>query len=281
MRRFIDPLWEEVDAASLVVFRAMFGAIMLVECWRFWVNGWIERHYIRPEFFFKYYGFDWVEPWPGSGMYWHFALLAVLSLLISAGVLYRLATVLCFFAFTYVFLLDQARYLNHFYLVILIAALMMVIPAPRLAAPAPAWAVWLFRLQFEVMYIFAGIVKVNADWLRLEPLGMWLARRDDMPLIGELFNDDWVVALASYGSIAIHIVGAPLLLFKRTRGPVMVLYFAFHLANHFLFRIGIFPWVAMAGTLLFLEPDWPRRAVRWTRSLFRGRAESAAASAHV
>ena len=99
----------------------MFGLIMLVECWRFWSNGWIERHYIAPEFFFKYYGFEWVEPWPGDGMYWHFAALALLSLLIRLGVLYRLATVLFFFAFSYVFLLDQARYLNHFYLVVLIA----------------------------------------------------------------------------------------------------------------------------------------------------------------
>lgn len=258
-------MFEEVDAASLVAFRVMFGLVMLVECWRFWSKGWIERHYIEPTFFFKYYGFEWIEPWPGSGMYWHFALLAGLSLLIMPGVFYRLATILFFFAFTYVFLLDQARYLNHFYLVILIGLILMVIPAPGLRAATPAWSVWLFRLQFEVMYIFAGIVKINADWLRLEPLGMWLARRDDWPLVGELLTQDWVVAVASYGSIAIHIIGAPLLLWRRTRGPVMVLYFAFHLLNHFLFNIGIFPWVAMAGTLLFLEPDWPRRAVRFTK----------------
>ena len=70
-RRFIDPLFAEVDASALVVFRVMFGLIMLVECWRFWSKGWIERHYIEPDFFFKYYGFGWVEPWPGDGMYWH------------------------------------------------------------------------------------------------------------------------------------------------------------------------------------------------------------------
>ena len=243
----------------------MFGVIMLVECWRFWSKGWIERHYIAPQFSFKYYGFEWVEAWPGEGMYWHFAALAVLSLLITLGVLYRLATVAFFFAFTYVFLLDQARYLNHFYLVMLIAFVLMVIPAPRLAAPTPAWSMWLFRLQFEVMYVFAGIVKINADWLRLEPMGMWLARRDDFFLLGDLFQQDWVVALASYGAIAIHIIGAPLLLVKATRGWVMAIYFAFHLMNHFLFQIGIFPWVAMAGTLLFLEPDWPRRAIRATK----------------
>jgi len=46
-----------------------------------------------------------------------------------------------------------------------------------------------------------------------------------------------------------------------------VIYFAFHLMNHFMFNIGIFPWVAMAGTLIFLEPDWPRRALRATKQL--------------
>jgi len=266
-RRFIDPLFEEVDASSLVALRVMFGLIMLWECWRFWSKGWIERHYIAPEFFFKYYGFEWVQAWPGDGMYWHFAALAVLALLITLGVLYRAATVLFFLAFTYVFLLDQARYLNHFYLVILIAVALMVIPAPHLRSPTPAWSIWLFRLQFEVMYIYAGIVKINADWLRLEPMGMWLARRDDFFLLGDLFQQDWVVAVASYGAIALHIIGAPLLLWKVTRGWVMVIYFAFHLMNHFMFNIGIFPWVAMAGTLIFLEPDWPRRALRATKQL--------------
>ena len=280
-QRVIDPLFEEVDASSLVAFRMMFGVIMLVECWRFWAHGWIERHYIAPQFFFKYYGFEWVEPLPGSGMYWLFAALAVLSLLIMLGALYRLAAVAFFFAFSYVFLLDQARYLNHFFLVILIALIMMLVPAHRAyaldatlrpglrSATVPGWSVWLFRLQFEVMYIYAGIVKINADWLRLEPMGMWLARRDDWPLVGELFLEDWVVATSSYGSIALHIIGAPLLLFRRTRGPTMVIYFAFHLMNHFLFQIGIFPWVAMAGTLLFLEPDWPKRALRWSRESIR------------
>lgn len=63
-QRFVDPLFEQVDASSLAFFRVAFGLIMLVECWRFWAHGWIERHYIRPDFFFKYYGFEWVEPRP-------------------------------------------------------------------------------------------------------------------------------------------------------------------------------------------------------------------------
>ena len=124
----------------------------------------------------------------------------------------------------------------------------------------------------EVMLIYAGLVKVNPDWLRLEPLGMWLARRADAPLIGPLLEQDWVVAVAAYGVIAVHLIGAPLLLFRRTRGPTIVVYFAFHLANHFMFNIGIFPWLTMAATLIFLDPDWPRQALR-SAARFAGRRE--------
>jgi hypothetical protein len=34
----------------------------------------------------------------------------------------------------------------------------------------------------------------------------------------------------------------------------------FHLLNSQLFKIGPFPWLMICATVLFLEPDWPRRA---------------------
>ncbi len=120
-----------------------------------------------------------------------------------------------------------------------------------------------------MVYLFAGLVKVNPDWLRLEPMGMWLARRADFAVIGPYLTEDWVVALAAYGAIVLHLVGAPLLLIPRTRLYVMAVYFAFHLFNHFLFQIGIFPWFTMAGTLMFLDPDWPRQLARWCRKQAR------------
>jgi hypothetical protein len=290
VNRWADGLFRPVDSASLVFLRVAFGVIMLVECWRFWDHGWIERYFIRPDFLFKYYGFEWVQPWPGDGMYWHFGLLAVLSLMITIGLFYRLAMTVFFFAFSYIFLLDQARYLNHFYLVMIVAFLMILVPASRTYSvdawlnarfgrarerTVPMWSTWIFRCQFEVLYLYAGIVKVNADWLRLEPLGMWLARRDDAPLIGALFNEDWVVAVAAYGSAGLHLLGAPLLLFRRTRIYITVVYFAFHLSNHFMFQIGIFPWLTMAGTLMFFDPDWPRQV--W-RALWRKVGRFAAAA---
>lgn len=262
-----------MDIASLAVFRIMFGLMMLWEVRRYTSKDWIARFYLEPEFLFSYYGFDWLQPWPGNGMLFHFTLLGCLAVLITLGLFYRVAIVLFFFGFTYVLLLDQARYLNHFYLVSLVAFLMCFAPASRAwsldamyarkSRPwVPTWTVWLLLAQFEIMYIFAGLVKINGDWLRLEPLRSWLQSRADTPLIGPLFQYDWVIAVASYGTIALHVVGAPLLLWKKTRIYVFALYVLFHLANHALFSIGIFPWIAIAGTLLFFGPDWPRRVWR-------------------
>jgi hypothetical protein len=116
----------------------------------------------------------------------------------------------------------------------------------------------------EIMLIYAGIVKINADWLQLQPLKMWLAERSDFPFgLGYLFTQDWAIAVAAYGVIVLHIVGAPLLLWKRTRVVVFCLYAAFHTLNHFIFSIGIFPWFTLFASLLFFQPDWPKRV--WSR----------------
>ncbi|MCB9006321.1 MAG: HTTM domain-containing protein [Ardenticatenaceae bacterium] len=54
------------------LLRMAFGAIMLWEMWRYSSYGWISRYWIEPSFHFTYFGFDWIRPWPGIGMYVHF-----------------------------------------------------------------------------------------------------------------------------------------------------------------------------------------------------------------
>lgn len=269
-------LHEPVDNSFLVAFRIFFGVIMFLDIIRYWSNGWVDKLYIDPQLMFKYYGFEWVHPWPGDGMIIHFAALALLALFITIGFLYRISTVLFFFGFSYVFLLDQANYLNHFYLVILINFLLIFLPAHKSFSvdaviwssklspgkrtdSAPLWSLWILRFQMEVLYIFAGIVKINSDWLQLEPLRTWLGHRDDMPVVGYLFTQEWAVAVAAYGVIILHIVGAPLLLWKKTRLFIFMVYACFHLLNHFTFSIGIFPWLTLAATTVFFDPDWPKQ----------------------
>ena len=279
LRGFLNRLFEPVDIASLVYFRIAFGAIMLWEVYRYFSHEWIARYFIDPTFHFTYPGFGWVSPWPGDWMYWHFAALGVLAACIALGFLYRIAAPLFFLGFSYVFLLEQARYLNHFYFVMLISFLLIFVPAhrafsldafiwPRIRSrTAPTWALWALRAQVGLVFFYAGVAKLNGDWLRGEPLRAWLADRTDFAVIGRFFTEWWAPWFFSYSGMLLDLLIVPLLLWRRTRLLAFPAAVAFHVTNSQLFQIGIFPWMALGATLLFFPPDWPR--LRWLRSLAR------------
>ena len=266
-----------VDIASIVFFRIAFGLVMVWEVIRYFDKGWIARYYIDPTFHFTYEGFAWVQPWGGDGMYIHFLLLGLLALFIAVGYFYRASAILFFLGFSYVFLLDKARYLNHFYLIVLVSFVMIFIPAARAfsldarrkpetrSETAPAWALWFLRAQIGIAYFFGGVAKINGDWLRGEPMRMWLADRTDFPVIGSLFTQEWMVYFFSYGGLLLDLLVVPLLLWRKTRIYAFLAAFTFHLFNSMLFTIGIFPWFMLAATLLFFDPSWPRDVVQWIR----------------
>src|SRR5713226_4337900 len=171
-----------VDIASLVFFRIAFGLLMIWEVCRYFAYHWIGSSWLEPRFLFKYYGFSWVHPWPGNGLYIHWAALGLFALFIASGFLYRVSAVLFFLSYTYFFLLDEARYVNHEYLVCLFSLLLIFVPAHRTfsvdawlnpkihAATTPAWTLWLLRAQIGVVYFYGGLAKIAPDWLHGEPM---------------------------------------------------------------------------------------------------------------
>ena len=269
--RLLKRMNQPVDILPLVYFRVIFGLIMMWEVSRYFSNDWIRRYFISPDFLFKYHGFEWVHALPGLGMYFFFAGLAILAALIALGLCYRIATVAFFLGFTYVFLLAQSNYLNHFYLISLVSLLLIVLPANRFAAidvrdhpesklsMAPVWTLWLLRFQLAIPYFFGGIAKINSDWLHGEPMRDWLAGRQDFPLVGSLFTEEWVVYAFSYGGLVFDLIIVPLLMWKRTRVFAVIWIMTFHLMNAYLFSIGIFPWFMMLVTPVFFSPSWFRR----------------------
>ena len=282
--RIASLCFAPVDIASLVFFRVAFGALMMWEVCRYFAYGWIGRFWITPHFLFKYYGFEWVHPWPGNGMYIHWGVMGVLAVFITVGFLYRFAVPLFFLLFTYSFLLDQSLYLNHLYLVCLLALLLSFMPAhrafsvdawlrPRLRSQTtPAWTIWMLRFQIGVVYFFGGVAKISPDWLRGEPMRAWLARRTDVPLVGQFFREEWAVYFFSYGGLLLDLLIVPFLLWRRTRWVAFIAAVLFHLMNARMFQIGIFPWLGIAATAMFFPPDWPRRIFRWFRDKKKTRA---------
>lgn len=261
-----------VDGASLAAFRIAFGAILLFEVIDTFQRGWIARYWIDPGWHFAYWGFEWVRPWPGSGMYAHFAALAGLAACIALGLFTRTATVLFCAGFTWVFLIDQARYMNHLYLVCLVSGLVAVVPAGRCfsldarrrAHPGgpfvPAWALFLLRAQFAIVYVFGGLAKLNPDWISGAPMRLVLAGAPPVGPLEPLLATEAAVRCFSLGGLGFDLLVVPALLWRRSRPWAVAASLFFHATNSWMFRIGIFPWLMLAATTLFLDPGWPRRA---------------------
>ncbi len=252
-----------VDRASLDVFRIAFGTLMCVGALRFFVHGWIDLFYKQPTFFFTYPGFSWVKPWPGLGMSLHYAAMAVAAACIALGVRYRLATVIFAFLFLYAELIDKTNYLNHYYYVTLVAFLLALMPLGRGGEnTVPAWCLYLLRFQAGVVYFFAGVAKLNADWLlHAQPLRIWLAARSEWPIIGPYFELESVAFLASWAGAAFDLFVVPALLYRKTRKLAFVAVIVFHVFTYSLFDIGLFPWLMIVSATLFFSPSWPRRSL--------------------
>lgn len=272
-RRFWRDAHAPVDAASLAFFRMAFGAAMMGEAFVYMTAGYLE-HYIEAEYLFKYWGFGWVHAPPGQGIYALMALIGVSAGAIMVGYQYRAATIVFFLSFTWFFLLEAAEYLNHFYLVVLIAFLMIFLPADRLwsvdsrrrgtrSDHIPAWALWLVRFQIAVVYVGGGLAKLNPDWLRGEPMKKWLAWESDFPVIGKAFENELVGLGSSYVGLLLDLYIVPFLLWRPTRPFAFMAIVWFHLMNHTLFHIGVFPWLMILATTIFFKPDWPRAVLRW------------------
>lgn len=263
MSRLLRVAGEPVDAASLLFFRIAFGVLMAFECARYLAFGWVHDYWIRPDFHFKYYGFEWVHAWPGDGMVVHFVVLILAALAVALGAFYRVAIVVFTLAFSYVFLLDQSQYLNHFYAIILFAGLLVLMPANADASidarrdpgirstTVPVWTIWALRAQMAFIYAWGGVAKLNADWWGGQPLTMWLQMSDYLPE----FMKGGAGLYLSWGGALFDLLIVPALLWSRTRNIAVVVAILFHLGNAWMFHIGIFPWMSIAATLIFLEPD--------------------------
>jgi vitamin K-dependent gamma-carboxylase len=274
-RQLGAALFEPVDISFLVFFRIIFGGVMLWETYRYFTHGWIRRYFVETTVNFTYYGFSWVKPWPGSGMYVHFFVLGLAAACVMVGFLYRFAAPVLFLAFTYSFLLDQTRYLNHFYLVCLISFLMCFLPAERAFSVdallrrrirsdvVPAWTLWLLRVQVGIPYFFGGIAKLNSDWIRGgEPMRIWLSPLAKIPAFGHIFASGWVVYSFVIGGLLLDLLVVPLLLWRRTRPFAFAGAVLFNLINAVIFEIGIFPWLMLGALLIYFPPDLLRRFAR-------------------
>ncbi|PZX53506.1 vitamin K-dependent gamma-carboxylase-like protein [Algoriphagus ratkowskyi] len=262
---FSSYLNQTSSAAALAVFRMMFGVLMMISMLRFWYKGWIFQLYIEPKHHFTFYGFEWIKPL-GPYTYLLFIVAMLSALFICIGLFYRGASILFFLSFTYIELMDKTTYLNHYYFISLLSFLLIFLPAnayfsvdawrkPSINSDKiPSWCTDSIRLLVVILYFYAGLAKLNSDWLfHALPMKIWLPAKNDIPLIGGLFNELWVAYLFSWIACLYDLSIAFLLLYKPTRKLAFLSVVTFHLLTSLLFPIGMFPYIMIGTAMIFFS----------------------------
>ena len=272
---------KQTKAAPLAVFRMLFGFMMLASIIRFWSFGWIETLYIEPIFSFSYYGFHWL-PNLGQFTYLLFIICGVSAFSVAIGYRYRLAIVLFFLSFTYIELLDKTTYLNHYYFISCLSFLLIFLPANcyysidalRLknirANTIPVWSLNSIKLLLCIVYFFAGLAKLNSDWLlNAMPLQIWLPSKYDIPFLGDLLQQSWIHYAFSWGGAFYDLAIPFLLLWKPTRSIAFIFVVIFHVLTRILFPIGMFPYIMIVSALIFFDATFHERILSFFSLLLK------------
>ena len=271
-----------LEAAPLAVFRILFGGLMLVSIVRFWAYGWIEKLYLEPQWHFKYFGFEWVQPL-GNFTYILFVICGLSAFLVMLGYRYRYSIILFFLSFTYIELMDKTTYLNHYYFISVLSFLMIFLPAGDYFSWdalsnknsegrgwVPRWSILSIKILLGIVYFYAGLAKLNSDWLlQAMPLKIWLPSKFDIPFLGQLMGQEWVHYAFSWGG-ALYDLSIPFLLWwKPSRKWAFVLVVVFHVLTRVLFPIGMFPYIMIFSALIFFDAAFHSKILNGINQLLK------------
>lgn len=238
---------------------------------------WVEPLFVSSKFRFHYWGFDWV-PRLASPAWAHACCwtLAALALALALGLWTRLVAAAFLLGFVFLQLSDATNYLNHCYLVILLTGLLAFSPAGRVFSldtkpqlqTLPALWLYLFRFQVAIVYLFAAVAKLNSDWLlNAQPLRMWLTTHGSLPILGQLLSQPLTAHVLSWTGLLFDACVPWLLLTSALRIYAFGALALFHIATALLFPIGMFPWIMLAASSVFLPADWTWPRARSVSSL--------------
>lgn len=266
---FREYLEEPVSALSLAIFRISFSISMLALVVEHFRGGWIDVLAAKIHFNF----IPGVVVLPGAGLYVQLIAVAIFAIMVGVGFYYRIACILLFISYSWIFLSEKSLYQNHTYLICLLSLLFSLVDANRVLSidnlrrkftpVVPRWNIELFRFQFFVVYFYSGLAKLSSDWLQGYPQTGWLLERASDPTfgpyLGALFHEHWFVMLVTYGGIIIDLSIGFLLWWQPTFLFAAMISCVFHLLNFTMFNIDIFPFLMIASIGLFAREDWPVR----------------------
>ncbi|MEB3344350.1 HTTM domain-containing protein [Aquimarina gracilis] len=260
-------LFTHIDNSSLIIFRVFFGFLIAAEAIGAIFTGWVKRTLIEPEFTFNFIGFDFLQPLPGNGMYFYFAIMGIFGLLVMAGYKYRWSMIGYTLMWAGVYFMQKSSYNNHYYLLLLLCIIMSILPAGNYFSidvkqnsklkkiSMPRWIVLAIIAQLWIVYTYASVAKLYPDWLDFTVAKNLMAGRAYYPIVGPILQGHWAHVSVAYFGILFDLLIIPLLLWKRTRFAAFCFSIFFHLFNSIVFQIGIFPYLSLAFTVFFFSKE--------------------------
>lgn len=260
-------LFTQIDNSSLIIFRIFFGFLIAAESFGAIATGWIKKTLIEPQFTFNFIGFDFLQPLPGNGMYYYFAIMGCLGLMVMIGYKYFWSMGGFTLMWTAVYLMQKTSYNNHYYLLMLLCFLMLLLPAAdyfsidakkhpeRKKIAMPRWCLLVIIIQLWIVYTYASVAKLYPDWLDYTVAKNLMLGRTYYPVIGDILQQHWMHVVITYFGILFDLLIIPLLLWRKIRLAAFIFSIFFHLFNSIIFQIGIFPYLSLAFSVFFFSRE--------------------------
>jgi hypothetical protein len=122
-----------------------------------------------------------------------------------------------------------------------------------------AYIKWAIVLQLLIVYTYASVAKLYGDWLDFSIIEILFKNKKSYPIIGGLLQEPLVHKVIGISGILFDLLIVPALLWKPSRKWAFITAIFFHLFNSIVFQIGIFPYLALAFTVFFFEPETIRK----------------------
>lgn len=257
MKKLISYLSIEVSGITISIFRILFGIVLSLQSIYWVITGFIQKNIIDPTFLFPF--IKKVTPLSDNFMIYGLnGLLVISPILMIINKFYKIGLLIYLISFTYLWVLCQGYFNNHYYLISIICFLLLFSKSPfsRIEkVRVPQFHLYSLIFLIVVVYIIAGINKINPYWLYdIQPMTFILSKAG-------LNESSFLIPLLSYLGLFFDLFIGPVLLFKKTRNYGIVFSVFFHVLNFIIFllvggEIGFFPFIMIATLILFIEPSW-------------------------
>lgn len=259
----MDLFFKKIDNSPLIIFRIIFGLVLTSEAWGSIFTGWIDNAYIKTSIHFNAIGLEFLQPLPGTGMYYLYGIMGVLGLGVLLGYFYKFSIISYTVLWTYCYLSHKVSYNNHYYLMILLCFIMCFLPANKYASLDVTynkteksnhmflWCKLFLIFQITCVYFFGGIAKIYPDWLDGTFTKLLLTSKSSFPIIGQFFTKPLFYMSIAYGGVLFDLLIIPLLAYKKTRWFGFGLSILFHSFNSIVFQVGVFPYLSISFALFF------------------------------